>query len=85
MQLQTGYREGGKTGSYTVQLQTGYREGRKTGSYPAADRIQTWRKGRKLYSCRQDTEREERQEAVQLQTGYNQGGKTGSYAAAERY
>jgi hypothetical protein len=27
----------------------------------AADRIQAWRKDRKLYSCRQDTEREERQ------------------------
>jgi hypothetical protein len=50
----------------------------------ATERIKTWRKGRKLYSCRQDTIREKRQEAIQLQTGYKHGGKTGSYTAADR-
>jgi hypothetical protein len=80
VQLQTGYNQGGKTGSCAAvgriqagrkeweQLQRGYKQGGKTGSYTAADRIQTWRKGRKL--CRQDTICEKRQEAMQLQKRY---------------
>ncbi len=49
-----------------MQLQTGYKHGGKTGSYAAADRIQRGRKDRELCSCREDTNRKERQEAVQL-------------------
>jgi hypothetical protein len=71
MQLQSGYKEGGKTGSYAaadriqagrkdrraMQLQTRYSQGGKTGSYTAAE----GRKEGELCSCRHDTIREERE------------------------
>ncbi len=82
MQLQTGYKQGGKTGSYAAADRI--KEGGKTGSYTAVDRVQSGRKDRELCSCRQDTSREERQKARQLETGYREGGKTGRYAAADR-
>jgi hypothetical protein len=69
-----------------VRLQTGYREGGKTGKLGSCrqDTEREERQGAIQYSCRQDTEREERQGAIQLQTGYRHGGKAGSYTAADR-